>query len=238
MVSILWIVKEFIYQFLCGPWFLWGIWWCSFVIIIVRHFFDDNKYISILVVVLTFIIPDSLNFYLYKFVLPFFLLAYVFNEYDYKNKFKKVYFNKWFISSCISIFVILLFYYNYDSYIYTSGYTILNKCIIQQVYNNIFRFFIGMVGSITIMYLIYALMQVLPDGIKQNLSYIGKNTFGIYLVSGFIFEGVLQKITTNLAELNYLYMLIEVICILGISILINAILKRNKLTNRLFLGGR
>ncbi len=95
-----------------------------------------------------------------------------------------------------------------------------------------------MVGSISVMHIIYALMRVLPNKMKNLLSYIGKNTLGIYIISGFVFTEILIKTTASLKGINYLYIIIETIGVLCLTILINAILKRFKITNRLFLGGR
>lgn len=237
-ITISWIMKEFISSFLLGPWFLWAIWWCSFIVIIVRTFFKDNPFVYILGCLLTFVVPDSLNLSLYKFMLPFFLLAYAFNAYDYKNKLKKIYLHKAFILCCFITFAILLTLFNDNSYIYVSGYCILNKNIIQQIYNNVFRFIIGIMGSTSIMYLIYSLVNILPDKANYLLTYIGKNTLGIYIISSYMFVEILSKVSFSLKGINYFYILIEFICILSVSILINAILKKTKITNILFLGGR
>ena len=236
-ITIMWLFKEFILGFIYGPWFLWAIWWCSLIIIIVKNFFNDNKLIYTLISLLTFILPDALNFSAYKFMWPFFLLAYMFNSYDWKNKLKNVYLNKTFILSVTVLFIVLLLFYDYDKSIYISGYTILNKNAIIQMYNNIFRFTIGMAGSITMIYIIHALTKILPNKINRILTYIGKNTFGIYIISGYIFNDLII-ITASLTGLNYFYLIFEILCVLCISIIINALLKKFKLTNRLFLGGR
>lgn len=237
-ISIAWIVKNLKSGFLYGPWFLWAVWWCSFVIVIVRRFFGDNLIVYILGCLLTFLLPDAFNSALYKFMWPFFLLAYLFNENDYVSKFKKVYLHKYFIFACFIIFVIMLFFYNYDTYIYTSGYTILNKNVVQQIQINVFRFLIGMVGSLSVLYLTRALMHILPNRITAVLARIGNNTLGIYVISGYIFEEILPRLTSFLTGVNYLYVLIETICVLILSMIINAVLKKYKITNRLFLGGR
>ncbi len=51
----------------------------------------------------------------------------MFNSYDWKNKFKKIYQSKNFVILISALFLFLLFFYDYDKYIYTSGYTILGK---------------------------------------------------------------------------------------------------------------
>ena len=237
-LSFVLIVRKLLDYFLNGPWFLWAIWWCSLVIIIVRKLFKDNLIIYVFICFLTFILPDVLNFQLYKYMWPFFLIAYLFNKYNYKDKLKKIYLNKFFIFSCITIFMIMLSFFNYNIYIYTSGFTIINKEPLMQIYNNSFRFIIGIFGSISMMYLIYISMDKIPNSIIKIFSILGKNTLGIYIISGYIFDELLMKVTYYLPSVNYFYVLMESLCILCISFLINEILKKIKITNYLFLGGR
>lgn len=237
-ISLMWTARKIKLDFICGPWFLWGIWWCSFAIVIIRKLFKDCIYIYILVTLLTLVTPDAYNCYLYKFIWPFFLLAYVFNEYDYKNKLKKIYFNKAFVLCCAIGFIIMLCFYNRDSYIYISRYTLLNKNIIQQIYNNIYRLSIGMIGSISIIFTVYVLEKKLSTEVKKLFSYVGKNTLGIYVISDLLFSEILLKVTSKLNGVNYLCVLFEAIIILILSILANNILKKNKVINNMFLGGK
>ena len=237
-ITVIWIVKKLISHFVYGPWFLWAIWWCALVILIVRNFFNDSVLVYIFGCFLTFILPDVYNLALYKFMWPFFLIAYMFNSYDWKNKFKKVYLNKIFVIFVSALFLVLLCIYDYDKYIYTSGYTILGRNAIVQINNNLFRFAIGMLGSITIMHIIYTLANKLPSKVKLFFAYIGKNTMGIYLISGYIFTEILCLITSQLGGVNYFYIFVETICILFVSLIITTFLKKNQLTNRLLLGGR
>ncbi len=237
-ITALWIAKKLISGFVLGPWFLWALWWCSFIVIIVRRFFKDSPIVYILGSLLTLVIPDSMNLSLYKFMWPFFLLAYVFNTYDYTNKLKKIYLNKFFIICTFIIFALLLSFYNYNSYIYTSGHSILGKNAAIQIYTDCFRFIVGLAGSISAIYLIYALMKVLPNMMKNIMSYIGQNTLGIYIISGIIIPELLAIAVASLRGINYLYVLVETAVVLCLSLFINAILKRFKTTNKLLLGGR
>ncbi len=237
-INVFWIIKKLLSGFIYGPWFLWAVWWCSLIIIFVRKFFSDSPVIYLLGTLFTLILPDTLNLSLYNFMWPYFLLAYIFNSYDYKSKFKKIYLSKPFIFSSFIIYGILLLFYNYDSYIYISGYNILKGDAITQIYNNCFRFTIGIFGSIVAMYLIYALMKVLPEKVKYLAGYLGKNTLGIYIISGIIIPDILGYITRSLTGINYICIFIETIGVLCLSIIINAVLKRFNATNKLLLGGR
>ena len=235
-ISIIWIIQTILSGFWGGPWFLWAIWWCSFLIIIGKRFFKDKLYFYLLIFFIVLLTPDENNSAVYKFMWPFYFIAYYFNTYDYKTKLKKIYSHKAFSLSCLIIFSILLRSYGFDSYIYTSGYTILNKNILYQLHSNSFRFFIGMVGSLSVIFVVQAFMDIIPNKINQIFSYIGKHTLGIYLISNYFFDEILKWLP--IAGLNYWYTFLEVICVLGVSLLITVILKKFKITNQLFLGAR
>ena len=235
-ITFIWMCQTVFSGFIHGPWFLWAIWWSSLVVIIGRRFFKDNVLFYLLICLLTLIIPDKNNTAVYKFMLPFFLAAYLFNSYDYKTKFKKLCNSKLLAILFGVLFVILLRYYNFDSYIYTSGHCVLGKNIWWQLNNNLFRFFIGTFGSISVMYLVYFLTNQRQNAVINFFGNIGQKTLGIYLISNYIFDELLKRLP--ILGLNYWYILIETISILLVSILITTILKRFKTTNRLLLGGR
>ncbi len=134
-------------------------------------------------------------------------------------------------------FVILFSFYNYDSYIYTSGYKIIQKNFLEQILIDFYRFIIGLVGSIFILLVLYRITKHIK-GIKKIIIYIGQNTFGVYIISQFVFSYVINRITYNLPGINYLVIILETIFILSFSLLCTRIIKYSKLLNRLLLGGR
>ena len=235
-VTIIWIGQTILSAFIHGPWFLWAIWWGSFIVIIGRRFLKDNILFYLAICLILLVVPDDNNIAVYKFVFPYFVLAYLFNSKNFVNKFKKVYMHFAFIIACVVAFVVLLPKYNFDTYIYTTGYSIINKNVIYQLHNNSFRFVIGLVGSFSIMYLVYAIVKIIPKAILTPFVYVGKNTLGIYLISNYFFDEILKRMA--IPGLNFWYILAEFVCVLGASLLINAILKKFKITNKLFLGGR
>ena len=234
--SFIWIFQTILSGFWGGPWFLWSLWWCSFIIIIGRKFFKDSPILYILICLISFIVPDINNLAVYKFMWPFFLIAYLFNKYDLKTKLQKIYLHKAFSISCIIIFIILLNFYNFNSYIYTTGYYIFNSNPLLQLHNDVFRLTIGLVGSLSMMCIVHAFIDLIPSVITKALSYIGTCTLGIYLVSNYLFDEVLKIIPFT--GISFWLILLEFISVLSISLAITTLLKRFKITNRLFLGGR
>lgn len=234
--GIVWMGQTVLSGFIHGPWFLWAIWWSSLLVIITRRFFKDNILVYIAVFVLVMFIPDNSNSAQYKFMLPYFVLAYLFNKYDLKAKLNSIYVNITLAFSSVIIYILLLPHFGFDSYIYMSGYSILGKNVMYQLHNNAFRFVIGMVGSVSVMYFVYALTYKMPGRVKRPLAYVGASTLGIYLISNYLFDEVLKRMP--IPALNFWYVLIETVCVLAISLSLTALLKKFKITNRLLLGGR
>ena len=77
------------------------------------------------------------------------MIGYFFNKYDLN----KIYNSKKNIICIMSsiFFLVLLHYFNYSTYIYTSGYYILKQNInVHQILINIYRLFIGLTGTVSI----------------------------------------------------------------------------------------
>lgn len=149
-----------------------------------------------------------------------------------------MYLNPCFISLVFAIFIGLLFFYGYDSYIYTSGYTILGKDALRQICINMYRMTIGLFGSLSMIYLVYFACKLPFHKVGNILAYIGMNTYGIYVISSYLFGDVLIKITRGLPTINYGIIAVEAVLILAVSLLANNMLKLCKLTNAIFLGDR
>ncbi len=233
-----WLLEHIIHDFVYGPWFLWAVWWCSLIIILVRTFLKDSPIVYIMIFVLTFFIPDEFNAHFYSFMYPYFLLAYVFNNYDLKTKMAKLYDNKIAMLFSWIAFIGLLFFYNYDSFIYTSKYAIYGKNISVQIGNDCFRLIIGLVGSIAVMYLAYYIMKIVPSAVNNVVAYIGVNTLGVYLVTNVLIPNGLPLVAGSLTGVNWLWVAVETIAFLVVSLIATEIIKRIKLFNIMFLGGR
>ena len=221
-------------------WFLWAIFFCSLVVLLVSKFFKDNILIYLIGFLITFFIPDSHNLFLYKFMYPYFLIGYFFNKAGIFIKLTQI---KASYRSIIGVgsgivFVILLYFFHTTSYIYTSKYSLIGKVWTTQFGIDIYRFMIGLIGSAFFTCILSKLFLLIPDKVMNIFASIGKKSLGIYLVSGLIFVNILPVVTCNLHALNYCIVLLETIIILFISYALTLLLSKFKLTNWLFLGGR
>lgn len=237
-INALYVVKSYVKCFVNGPWFLWAVWWCSFAVIIVKYFFGDNIYIYILGVFLTLVIPDVYGLSLYKYMYGYFVLSYLCNKYGIIAKLKRIVERRVYGLTVITIFIVMLFFFNYDSYIYTSGYTLIGKNILLQLKNNSFRFMIGLFGSLAALYVIFEIYKLFAHGSPKWLSYIGRQTLGIYLIQNILVKYILTIVTNNFNGTNYLFVIVEAMIILSVSLAINWLFQRNKVLNFIVLGGR
>ena len=219
-------------------WFLWAIFWCSLIVSVIHYFFRDNIYLYTLCYIITFLIPDAYNCSLYSYMYPFFVTAYLFN----KNKatilryIQKYTYKKLFYTTTIT-YIVLIFFFDRDSFIYTSGYTILGKeRALMQAGIDLYRMIIGFVGCTSIILATRALMNKgLLQTVTPLLSKLGYNSLGIYIISLYIDVSLLRL---PLYTSNYILLTIESVIVLCISYFLTLFLQHFKTTNKLFLGGK
>lgn len=134
-----------------------------------------------------------------------------------------------------------MLFYKKSSYIYVSGFSILNaESIYNQIGINIYRFIVGLTGSFNLLIItkkIYIKIIKRYNKLEETLAYIGKYTLGIYIISSFICLYLLKTITINFV-FNPFIILIETICIFVISLILSILISRQKYLNKLLLGGR
>jgi hypothetical protein len=136
----------------------------------------------------------------------------------------------------------LLYYFERESYIYVSKHTILNKDIINQLSIDLYRYFIGFIGSIFTLSLLIKIYNIIKKQIifKENnfILTIGKNTMGVYIISGFINTYILNRVTSFITYTNFFIIGIESVLVILISILIIKFIQRYKILNKILLGAK
>lgn len=212
-------------------WFLWAIFWCSLIVLIVNRLFKDNLAIYTFIFVVSFLVPDGLNLELYKFMYPYFVVGYLFNGKRYKNKIEP-YCNYKLLMVLGVMFSILVSFYSYDSYIYTSGHSILGENILHQMTINLYRYIIGFVGSGLIILFFYIAVNQWKYKLPL-MAYIGRMTMGIYVLSEFI---PLPNFVRTLNDVNYLVVIAEMLYTILASIIIIRIIQASNVLNTLLLG--
>ena len=238
--SIIESLKLFIAVFSTNLWFLWSLFYINILVKLINKYFKDNIFIYILSFLITFILPNTfvikyfnIQFSLYSFLYFYFLIGYFYKKYNLEDKLNKLFNIKTLIINTI-IFILLLIPFSTNDYIYISGINIIGNY--KQLFIDLYRYLLGLLGSIELLLLIKLLLPKIKDNLKDKLLYLGKNTLGIYIISSIIHPYLLPIITKSLANINYLFIFIESIIILIISIIIIELIKKNKFLSKYLLG--
>lgn len=179
IIAILKYIKGIPYQF----WFLFTLFYLTIIFIIVKKKFNDKIEYYILIFILLIVFPDILNIQYLKFMYPYFLVGYLFNKYEgninkYKYKYKRIIY---YMSAIL--YFILLFKWNKNYYIYTTGMTLYNTDILNKLYIISYRYIIGLCGSILIIMILSNIFNVYKF---RFISKMGKYTLGIYILQEYI----------------------------------------------------
>lgn len=238
--GIRYCIQLYLKYVLTGLWFLWAVFYCSAVVAITRHFFKDNPIVYFLGFILSFFLPDLPGFgiYLYKSMYPFFVIGY----FCLSNHRSIIHYlsHKWtFFWVLVLVYILLFIFYDRDSFIYTTGHTILRNgsISINQFIIDVYRICIGLTGSGIFIILFYIAYPYFSSRVKELLSFLGRNTLGLYIIQGFLVIA-LAKVTEEVSGFNALIALVECMIVLMTSILVIETIKKSKLLRRLMLGAK
>ena len=221
-------------------WFLWAVFYNSLIVLLINRFLKDSVLVYLWVLILVLFIPDAIIMATYKYMYLYFVVAYLFkknawSEYlgviSAKNRI-------FLIVTVVLSFGILFKFYNYASYIYTSGVYILRDNPWMQIKINIQRWLIGMAGSILVLVLLKYMSEKkwLAKG-EKLLAYIGRHSMGVYIVNVYFSNYILIRLTKNI-HFSYAMVLLETVFSIVICLAIAVLLSKAKWSNKLLLGGR
>lgn len=238
--SIVETIKSYFLYCIYSLWFLWAVFYCSLIVILINRYFKDSIIIYTVVFIISFIIPDSYNLHLYKFMYPFFIIGYFYNK--YYHKLERIFMNKYIVFIIGAVFLFMLCFFERESYIYVSRHTLLNKDFVNQLLCDLYRYTIGIIGSIVMLLILYKVYNFMINHrlINDNsfILTVGKNTMGIYIISSFINIYVLNRITNEMNGPNFLIITIESIFIIFISILVISLIRKFSILNKYLLGAK
>ena len=141
----------------------------------------------------------------------------------------------------------MLLFYNKESYIYTTGHTILRTggIVIDQLWCDIYRYAIGLIGSLfvimTFRYLYSCWVNVsvaIPKHIFTILENLGRNTLGIYIISTYINIWVLERICRTFDTLSFIWVIVETVLIISICLRGIRLIQHYPVLNYYLLGGK
>lgn len=235
------ILKNYLLSMPTQLWFFWALFASMFIVVIVNKFFKDKCIIYLLGLILCFFIPDISFVTYFKFVFPFFLIGYFFNQKNLSDKYRKIINSPLTIIITLVLFVFFMVFYNHNSYIYTSKFCIIgnNKNSLEQLIIDIYRFCVGLFGSALVILVTSKISKHLEKKTKlvAYIVCISKNTFGIYVISTYL-NTVLKYITSNLPNINYPLAVFETFVMMFLTLGITMLIRKSDLLNKLLLGGR
>ena len=192
----------------------------------------------LLFIVLALFTPNLFWSDAYKFIIPYFMVGY----YGAKNK---LHIPRHFP---IAIFLflcwfILLIFYDYDAYIYTTGISLLQKDNIPyQLLVNLYRWCIGFVGCFSVLYLIvnvykFVSKRSLPflSILSRTIRYMGNNSIAFYLLSTYMYVYIIPPLTNDF-HLNYITTAIETVLVTASCLLLWKLLSYFPALSKIVVG--
>lgn len=215
---------QYIVNSLENLWFLWAVFWCFLIVWCMHYWFHDALWLYIVGFLMMFFIPDGLGLGAYKYMLPFYIIAFYFHEgmaerHNKENAISRLYeiiCNVYeqapiVLTLAAGLVWILLFaaFFNQDAFIYLTGYKLLGKDITRQLAIDGYRFIIGLSGSCFVILLWKDILQQRKGYGFPVFSCLGRNSMGIYIVSGYVIilgiaeftQGIEPSYAVNLAEM-------------------------------------
>lgn len=210
-------------------WFLWAVLFSTVATTFIYKYGKNKWYWYILATLLCFFTPDIWNSECYKFMFFCYICGFF-----YKKNIKD---RNMILLFTFILWILLLQMYDYNSYIYTTGWTLLGRtdmliCFIRDIY----RVAIGVIGSAMVLLTIIKLGKYISENVLQIFKILGKNSMGIYIISTFM-NIVLQR-TTKEFKPSIIMNILETLLIISGSYIIVYMLKLNKWSKKILLGGR
>jgi fucose 4-O-acetylase-like acetyltransferase len=219
------LIFVYFYNTLNNLWFLWAVWWCFIIIYIVHYFMKDSLAVLLIGFLALFFIPDGLNLGAYKYMMPYFVTSYYFHRYIEGKDVDKIEKYKYHMLIMLSVAFIGLFQlYNRESFIYLTGYKLVGKSIPRQLYIDFYRMAVGFAGSGAFILLWKCITDVSGYGFKI-LRWLGVNSMGIYILSGYIIVFVVQKLDF-IEGRSYIVNIAEALAVLIIAAVLVEIIGR------------
>lgn len=235
-INIKIVVLQYLILFVTERWFLWSVFWCFLFSVLWKNLLKENPFVLAALFLIMFAVPDGLNLGAYKYMLPYFIIGNKLFEAYYDDSMRKraeKFLNFKSFIPAVLLFTALLSGYNGGMTVYISGYKLIGKNILNQLYIDSYRFLIGLSGSVVMGFLIYFISKSkLTEKFMDILSHVGKYTMGIYLLSQYVVVYIFNNITDNYyrdniaAAPNYLLTVLETALALIICLILIKIMKK------------
>jgi surface polysaccharide O-acyltransferase-like enzyme len=186
---------------------------------------NDSFVVLLIGFVALFFIPDGLNLGAYKFMMPYFIISFYFHRYiEDKGGDKIEKYKYYMLISLVLAFVGLFQLYDEESFIYLTGYKLIGKNVPHQLYIDFYRMMVGFVGS-GVFILLWKCITDISGYEFKILRWLGVNSLGIYILSGYIIVFVVQRLDF-IEKYSYIINVAEAIVVLIVAALLVEIMGR------------
>ena len=191
----------FFFRVIGNHWFLWSM-IISFVLVWIMHvYLKDNMIIYGLIFLAFFFLPDGYNFHAYKYLMPFYIVAFYVNQ--NKGELPALFYslqknNRLLLLLSFIAFAGLFLVYRRDAFIYVSGYRITKNIWWKMILIDIYRMVIGFAGSVFWISFWKEITSLIKGYHFPILKAFGQNSLGVYLISGYTTILIMRRFTDSL----------------------------------------
>lgn len=231
-------------------WFLWAIFYCSFIVMLVELIgggYNKRIQIGIYVVIgcVSIILPSYFSADLYKYMYPYFLTGYFFSCWKGRTALLEHYAiskknRMWFLGANLVLFAVLIMFFDKEKYIYTTGITVYGANVLEavrQLQIDLYRWTIGFVGTTMFVQVVYLFYKLKVSWLNNIFIELGKCSMGIYIISGFC-NTILSTYIDEIANYVPLVIGMETLMVLGVCYLLTKAIQKIRFLNICLLGGR
>lgn len=228
------ILQKYGISLLTNFWFLWAVWWCFILTFLIHFFCKDAPVVWGCVFLLTFVTPDGLGLGADKYMLPFFVLPFYAHAAvtdSEKNTLSgriREWLQKHMVFSMTAVgaaFAVLYCFMDRSTLIYLTGYKLIGKTVFSQLLTDLFRTAIGFAGCLFVILAGKMLMIRIKRYSFPILCRLGRDSMGIYILSGYLILYAVRPITKNMQP-SYLVNFAEAVIVAAISTVMTELLGR------------
>lgn len=228
------VIFVYFYNALNNLWFLWAVWWSFLIVYVMHYFFHDNVFLYVLGFLALFVIPDGLGLGAYKYMLPYFIAAfYGHNIFERCTKVFSIR-TRIFVTLLLGIcFALLFYFFSEESFIYLTGYKLIGRGglsnVVRQLAIDIYRTAVGFAGGLFFAVLWQGVLQVKTISF---LSMLGRNSLGIYILSGYLIVFGVQRLEFIKGQ-SYALNLLEALAVVLGALVLSELMGKIPLLKRL-----
>lgn len=234
--GIIGIMKQYFWTWMSTHWFLWAMLFCSICVILIHAICNDSVVVFIVMFVLNMIITDRFNLSYFKFLYPFFVVGYLWEDKSVGKRVENLLQSKAkLVLGFLIIWLLLLTQFHKEMFIYQSGFTLLGKENLgMYLYIDVFRVLIGVCGSALIL-----LLTSFLDGTRCGivLAKLGKRSLGVYIINSYVNLYILKPLCANVNS-NFVWIIFLTGITTVICFVLNKLIEQNRILNKLLFGGR